>query len=302
MKKNQLKVILFKIKLCYDIFESRNRGVNMSRMDKYKTTDEIPKRSERNQELYKQIYNAYDEFENLIVPSNAKEIDLSDLKKEVSNRDEYRKAKEYGNITNNKVIRKEIVREEQKKENEIYDINELLDKAVSTNKKDELPEETLSNGDYLKKLNLNKNKTNLEQVKEMYQEFHDDAMNEEDDLLKTANLSLEILSDLKGDNEGTIVSAPIKEDEVDLENTLENLELEEDDDEDFYSNKYKFSKTDFDDKSINNIKKDKTDLDDDEDFYEEEGHGKIFLKTFLLVLGIILVIAVIMYLISYFNR
>ena len=50
-----------------------------NRMDKYNDSnvDNIPKRSDRNKELYKQIYNAYDEFENLVVPSNAKEIDLS---------------------------------------------------------------------------------------------------------------------------------------------------------------------------------------------------------------------------------
>ena len=262
----------------------------MSRMDKYKTTDEIPKRSEKNQELYKQIYNAYDEFENLIVPSNAKEINLSDLKREVTNRDEYRKVKEYGNITNNKVIRKEIIREEQKKENEIYDINQLLDKAVTTNKKEEVKEELIANGDYLKKLNLNKNKTNLEQVKEMYQEFHEESLDEEDDLLKTANLSLEILSDLKSDNEGTIVTDPIKEEDDEVE---EIRDIKQDEEEDFYSNKYKFSKNDFEDKKMN------LDLEDDD---EEEGHGKIFLKTFLLVLGIVIVAAVIMYLISYFNR
>ena len=94
-----------------------------SRMDKYNNNSNIPKRSEKNKELYKQIYNAYDEFENLVVPSNAKEIDISSLKKEITSRDEYRKVKEYNDITNNKVIRKEIVLEEQKKENEIYDIN-----------------------------------------------------------------------------------------------------------------------------------------------------------------------------------
>lgn len=269
----------------------------MSRMDKYNTTDEIPKRSEKNQELYKQIYNAYDEFENLIVPSNAKEIDLSDLKREVTNRDEYRKVKEYGNITNNKVIRKEIIREEQKKENEIYDINELLDKAVTTNKKEEVKEELIANGDYLKKLNLNKNKTNLEQVKEMYQEFHEESLEEEDDLLKTANLSLEILSDLKSDNEGTIVTDPIKEDDEEIEEILEDIKQDEEEDEDFYSNKYKFSKNDFDDRDDLNISKD--DLDEED---EEDGHGKIFLKTFLLILGIIIVAGVILYLISYFNR
>jgi len=262
----------------------------MSRMDKYNTTDEIPKRSDRNQELYKQIYNAYDEFENLIVPSNAKEIDPRDLKKEVSNRDEYRKVKEYGNITNNKVIRKEVIREEQKKENEIYDINELLDKAVSVNKKEDVIEPMLSNSDYLKKLNIDKNKTNLEQVKELYQEFHEESLNEEDDLLKTANLSLDILSDLKGNDENTLVSAPIPTD----------------DDSDFYSNSYKFDKKDFDDMSDKNIIKNTDNSeeidDDDDDDFEDSDHGKIFLKAFLLVLGIILVLVVVGYLYSYFNR
>ena len=107
-----------------------------SRMDKYNNCD-IPKRSEKNKTLYKQIYNAYDEFENLVVPSNAKEIDLDGLKKEITSRDEYRKVKDYSDITNNKVVRKEIVQEEQKKENEIYDINELLNKAVKDNQKEE---------------------------------------------------------------------------------------------------------------------------------------------------------------------
>ena len=118
-----------------------------SRMDKYNSTSDIPKRSERNRELYKQIYNAYDEFENLIIPSNTREIDLSDLKREVSGRDEYRKVKDYSSITNNKVIRKEVIREEQKKENEIYDINQLLDKAVSSNKNEDEVVNTLSNKD-----------------------------------------------------------------------------------------------------------------------------------------------------------
>ena len=88
-----------------------------SRMDKYKNINEnaVPKRSDRNKELYRQIYNAYDEFENLVVPSNAKEIDLAGLKKEITSRDEYKQVRDYSDITNNKVVRKEIVQEEQKK-------------------------------------------------------------------------------------------------------------------------------------------------------------------------------------------
>ena len=67
----------------------------MGRMDKYIEHDDIPMRSEKNKELYKQIYNAYDEFENLIVPSNAKEINMSDLKKEITSREEYREKRDY---------------------------------------------------------------------------------------------------------------------------------------------------------------------------------------------------------------
>ena len=80
-----------------------------SRMDKYNNNSDIPKRSDKNKELYRQIYNAYDEFENLVVPSNAKEIDLSTLKREITSRDEYKKVKDYSDITNNKIVRKEKV-------------------------------------------------------------------------------------------------------------------------------------------------------------------------------------------------
>ena len=78
-----------------------------SRMDKYKNVDDtvVPKRSEKNKVLYRQIYNAYDEFENLVVPSNAKEIDIASLKKEITSRDEYKQMKDYTDITNNKIVK-----------------------------------------------------------------------------------------------------------------------------------------------------------------------------------------------------
>lgn len=302
-----------------------------NRMDKYDGNDNIPKRSEKNKELYKQIYNAYDEFENLVVPSNTREIDPRELKKEVTSRDEYRKVMEYGAITNNKVKRKEIVREVQKKENEIYDINELLDKAVSTSKKEDDVMSTLSSGDYLKKLKMDEvKKTNLEKVKEMYDDISNDTSLEDDSLLQTANLSLEILSDLKGDNDNTIVDG--------------QLVSEDSSEYDFYSNKYKFSKRDFEDKSDKNLdskinkkeekkikeekktkeekisddkdedidiikneentKKEEIDEDflDDDDEDDDDGIGHTFLKTFFLIFGILLVAAVIIYLFYYFGK
>ena len=264
-----------------------------SRMDKYKNNSEIPKRSDKNKELYKQIYNAYDEFENLVVPSNVKEIDLSSLKKEITTRDEYRKVKDYSDITNNKVVRKEIVLEEQKKENEIYDINELLNKAVKDNKKEEINEPTLSTDSYLKKLRLEDTRTNLDMVKDMYEDIKKEAEEENESLLRTANLSLEILSDLKGDNDNTMIEAPIKDEFLPEENNQ------------FYSSEYKFSKSDFENKKDNG--KDIEDNKDiEEEFYDDEssnkGNGKFFFKILLLIFGITLVVVIAIYLISYFNR
>ena len=260
-----------------------------SRMDKYKNNSDIPKRSDKNKELYKQIYNAYDEFENLVVPSNVKEIDLSSLKREVTTRDEYRKVKDYSDITNNKVVRKEIVIEEQKKENEIYDIHELLNKAVKDNKKEEVLEPTMSTDSYLKKLRLDDTRTNLDLVKDMYEDIKKETEEENESLLRTANLSLEILSDLKGDNDNTMIEAPIKD------------EFLPEEDNQFYSNEYKFSKKDFEDK--NDI--DDTDKNSEEDFYDEDGtssHGKFFFKILLLIFGIAMVVVIAIYLLSYFNR
>ena len=252
-----------------------------SRMDKYNNSSDIPKRSDKNKELYKQIYNAYDEFENLVVPSNVKEIDLSGLKKEITSRDEYKKAKEYGDITNNKVVRKEKVILEQKKENEIYDINELLNKAVQDNKKDDEEVVTMSTDSYLKRLKLDETMTKLDVMKEMYEEIQKDE-EEDNELLKTANLSLEILSDLKGDNDNTMIEPPIKE------------EFLSDEDNQFYSNKYKFNKKDFEENEISD--------DDSFDEEEEDGNGKFFLKILLLIFGIAMVVVIGIYLFSYFNR
>lgn len=261
-----------------------------SRMDKYKDIDSscIPKRSDKNKELYKQIYNAYDEFENLVVPSNAKEIDLAGLKKEITSRDEYKKIKDYSDITNNKIVRKEMVQEEQKKENQIYDINELLNKAIKDNKKEEETIPTMSTDSYLKKLKLDDMRTNLDVVKEMYDDIKKETEEESEELLKTANLSLEILSDLKGDNDNTMIEAPIKDEFLDEE------------DNQFYSNKYKFSKKDFEDKNNNNIDDNE---EDEEDFYDDnDGNGKFFFKILLLIFGFAIVVVIAIYLISYFNR
>ena len=264
-----------------------------SRMDKYKDDNLVPTRSKKNKELYRQVYNAYDEFENLIVPSNAREIDLNDLKyvQEITSRQDYKKQRDYNDImhdSDEKVIipkREKCVQES--KEEEVYDINELLNKAVDQNKKIELIDsDNISNDNYLKKLKLDNRKTNIEQVKELYDDISEDDSMEDESLMKTANLSLEILSDLKGDSDKTVVSAPIK-----------NEEIPESMDDDFYSTSYKFSKKDFEKRKIEQEEEEEMD-----DEIEKDENGKFFFKILLLIFFIILIVLVLLYFINYFNR
>lgn len=273
-----------------------------SRMDKYKeqrdNEENILTRSDKFKGLYKQVCNAYDEFENLIIPSNSREIDLSDLQREIKNRDDYQKVKEYNDIisTNNQVIRKEQAKEKQRQENEIYDIKELLNKAVEEKKKPELIGPTLSNENYLKRLKLDdhdSSKTNLEKVKEMYNEIEEDSKEEDESLLKTANLSLEILSDLKGDKDDTMVNIPIKKDLDENNNQV---------DTEFFSSTYKFNKKDFDNKKENEKQPTEEESNDDDDDFSDEGNHKYFFKILMLVFGISLVVIIAIYLFNYFNR
>ena len=120
----------------------------------------------------------------------------------------------------------------------------------------------------------------------MYADIKDDE--EDESLLKTANLSLEILSDLKSDNDATMVSAPIK-----------NEELPEDNENDFYSNNYKFSKKDFEDKEY---KPDDEEEEEDDDFQEPNSNGKFFFKVLLLIFGILLIAGVLFFIIKYLNK
>lgn len=259
-----------------------------SRMEKYKNNhDSIPTRSSKNQELYTQIYNAYDEFENLVVPSNAKEITIGDLKKEITSREEYRDLADLRNTKDNNKKTHEETPPKKTIDESIYDINELIDKRKKEVTKETEEKDTLTNGSYLKKLKLDNRKTNIEQVKEMYQDIETDLeVEEEDSLLKTANLSLEILSDLKGDSEETSVRPPIKDSEVPTK--------EEDT---FYSKNYKFSKKDFE------REKEKDEDEEDDDFTEDEGNGKLFFKVLFLTIGILLVLGLGIYIyINYIKK
>ncbi len=240
-----------------------------SRMEKYYKEDLSEfNRTKRNEKLYRDISSEISELDNLPIPDNSNEIDINGLREIVSSRDEYRKAKDLGRTVT--LPKREVTKEEPKESSRIYDINVLLENAKNEiNKNAEAnQEEPKINTNFL---------TNLEDANIPDIPEADDAMELSEEVPKedkdkkesnTNSLPLDILVDLKGDD-NTVVTDPIVKDEVTMIKKIKEGET-------FYSGSFNFSKKDFDE--------------DDEDgklFEEKSNNGiKIFFLIFgLLVLG-----------------
>lgn len=237
-----------------------------SRMEKYYEDDlkVLPARTKRNEGLYKSLSSGISEFDSLPIPDNSNVIDADGLKQIISSRDEYRKSRQSDRVSSlNRPLREDEIREDKKKDDKIYDINVLLENA-----KNEINRSaTITNE---RKIDVNF----LNGLEDANIPSSDDAMEiaspeiEKDKISNTDSLPLDILADLKG-SDNTVVTDPIVKDEVTMIKKIKDGET-------FYSGSFNFSKKDFDEE-------------DDEMFFEEESHSGI--KTFFLVLGL-LVLAV----------
>ena len=191
-----------------------------SRMEKYyqpKKTE--AKRSDRNAKLYQEIYKNYDSLENLPLSNNINEIDATSLKKMVLEKEE---VKEEKNLKyKEEVTENSFSRREKLDENKIHDINKLLEHAKKENSK--LKDDTITRKSYNFLSTLESKELTKEEVmkaKEAYEKKSDIPDNEvkyqtkkisvdpsiEQVLTNTASLSLDILSDLKpnDDNSGVV--------------------------------------------------------------------------------------------------
>ena len=265
-----------------------------SRMKKYYTEEFKPdaKRTAKNAEMYKKVYGSYNEFEDLKLPVSENEIEITNFNKEITSREEYRKMKQDASITNPNVkpkiekqeIQSEISNEHSKnKAQKIYDINVLLAKAKKEIK--ELDKDAISTKDYLHTLQTDEQiKTDLEKVKEKYEKKEKEYKEKEKiEQLNTESLSLELLSDLKSDD-NTEVIPPLKSENVSKEADDSIAHKIEDESDKFYSKTYDFKKEDF----------------TDDDFYDNElKNGSYVLKVVLLLIGIIALIILILFLIDY---
>ena len=272
-----------------------------SRMKKYYTEElkEDAQRTKKNAPLYRQIYGAYDEFENLKLPVSDNEIDITDIGTSVTSREEYRKMKEYGSITNkNARIVKEDKMEDVKpnieSNNRVYNINEML-ASVKGNRANMDDKVVSTSANYLHTLQTDEEiKTDLEKVKEMYNKISEEFDKEEEmdqkSDVSTGTLSLELLSDLKSDKDTEVMpgfgddksptgdNSKSSGDNGDRGNDLDNT---------FYEDGYQFNNDDFNDDNF---------FDGDMD---KKGHYVI--KSLLVIILIVLLVGCALYFLNEYN-
>lgn len=235
-----------------------------SRMDRYYEKDISEfSRSKKNASLYKEIYDNFDDLEDLPVSNNTNEIDLDNLKSLLSD-----KTQKVVKIEEDYDVRETDV----KSEDRIYDINTLLENAKKENakiKKEVINDRSIPN--YLAELDSD---TLTKEIINSYDGEEDDdtpIVREKESLtsssisisMNTASLSLDILSDLKPSG-NTMVTDPIVEES--------EKEIKE-----FYSGKFEFNSEDFDTEE------------EDNDFDDLKGNYTV-LKVFLLIVGLSLLV------------
>lgn len=272
-----------------------------SRMKKYYTEElkEDAQRTKKNAPLYRQIYGAYDEFENLKLPVSDNEIDITDIGTSVTSREEYRKMKEYGSITNKnaKIVKEdkmEDVKPNIESNNRVYNINEML-ASVKGNRANMDDKVVSTSANYLHTLQTDEEiKTDLEKVKEMYNKISEEFDKEEEmdqkSDVSTGTLSLELLSDLKSDKDTEVMpgfgddKSPTGDNN---KSSSDNGDRGNDLDNTFYEGGYQFNNDDFNDDNF---------FDGDMD---KKGHYVI--KSLLVIILIVLLVGCALYFLNEYN-
>ena len=216
-----------------------------SRMEKYyQTKSNVPRRTSKNQSLYNDIYSNNDYDVDKI--SNANEISPEKLN-EILNQSK----KSQKRIERNYVSVDDTDLDDEKK----YDINEVLAKAKS---------QSINNNYNYDKLKIERETLlkKIENYKASKQE-QDESLN---DLLNTIastkmlsnindkDLSLDLLNDLKSNNDNTVVGGISSIDKVLNDVPKKNISVDEDGiDKSFYTSSMNFNEDDFDE--LNSLKK-----------------------------------------------
>ncbi len=241
----------------------------ISRIDKYNKNSSNLSRTERNKELYDDLFTDTN-YNNMVVIDDSSEIDISKIKEIIDN--EKRKTRTTREIKKDSNIYGDLPQFNEKNEKKSYDINEVLKDAKS--KRDIIEEASEK-----RKIRNYNFKTNEEIEKELEKtrKVYENLIKEEKELLNIMNtltnvsekdLALDIFSDLKEpDNK--------KNEQTD---TVTVRQIKSNDD----SREYSTDTFMFDTKDFEGVK---------EDIRNEVKKTNIFIKILILVLVIVCIFA-----------
>ncbi len=241
-------------------------GIMTSRMEKYyRNNSNIKKRSQKNQDLYRNIYDMgeYTNIEAVATLEKTNEIDISKIKDMLKDRESYKKQKQYRQILHEEKKEEPVVPEFDLKDDKVYDIRDVLTKAKNKRPKEE-SFRSLDNTNYniLKNLELNNDKiieNEEDELKELINTITSTSMLNQ---MNDKELGLNML-DLDSNDNTTI------EDNKSIKMLLEeakandekNKKIDDTDtiDNSFYTSSLNFNKEDFEeaDKIINKKSKKK---------------------------------------------
>lgn len=271
-----------------------------SRVEKYyeENNSNIQKRTTRNSNLYKEINNS--ELTNFNVTNNVKVIGENDSNyvnidrlKEILDKN-YKEASKRSKVKLAETQEEEIIEMEKTKE---YDINAILEKAREEKEidyeKERLKKIRDTQYDILKNLDIDEPKTGKiadSKTKEELLSLINTITENELQKTKLDLDPLDILSDLKGDENTVVMGAKEFTDSIKItENKISQKEETNEEnkmDNSFYTNSLSFTQNDFDD--FNDLK-------------EDVASNKIILKILIVVIVIGIIIGLIFLLNKFLN-
>lgn len=225
-----------------------------TRMQRYYNSQEASSRSQRNKELYKDIYEygQYSNIEGIASIGKANEIDITKVKEMLNGREKYQKRREYHKTFDDEPAEPFTKNFEEPEEERNYDIRDILVKARETQPKDD-KERVLRDSKYefLTKLTKQKNqKEEEEDLKELINTITSTSMLNK---LGDETLARELFSDLTSsdkNDEPKSLKEYIKEEKIERDNTNESSL-----DKSFFTSSLNLSKSDFVDEEEDEEKK-----------------------------------------------
>lgn len=177
----------------------------MSRMDRYYNNEtRTSKRSLRNQELYKNIYDdsdSYSNIEGIATIEKSNEVDITKVKNMLKNREDYMRQKELRSFIPNEIEEPKYETFERD-EDRVYDIRDILNKAKSNKEQEKYHNLDEKNLEMLRKLKEQPKEAKYkEEVGDMLNSIHTTSQLNK---LTDQDLGLDMFEDLKS-NSNTII-------------------------------------------------------------------------------------------------